>query len=186
MKHEITFSHIVAMDVNGIIGIKGSNKLLWDIKEDLKYFKTLTKDKFVIMGRNTYESLPGPLKNRKLIVVTSDLSYESSDLVATSIEDAILLAKLLSKHGDEVFIAGGESIYRQTKDYITKSYITVLYTDLYDSLVKINSRDSISTYISTDYFNLIDYKRSESQYVKDHISGQNLDIAFYELTRVSN
>ena len=61
-------SAIVAVDNNWGIGFNG--KLLERIPEDMKYFKALTDDHMIIMGRKTWESLPGPLPNRFLLVLT--------------------------------------------------------------------------------------------------------------------
>ena len=66
-------SIIVAIANNNIIG--GDNKLLWHISEDLKRFKEITSGNTIIMGRKTFESLPGVLPNRKHIVITRDKNY---------------------------------------------------------------------------------------------------------------
>ena len=66
-------SIIVAIAENNIIG--GDNKLLWHIPEDLKRFKAITSDHTIIMGRKTFESLPGVLPNRKHVIITRDKNY---------------------------------------------------------------------------------------------------------------
>ena len=66
-------SIIVAIAENNIIG--GDNKLLWHIPEDLKRFKAITSGHSIVMGRKTFESLPGILPNRKHIIITRDKSY---------------------------------------------------------------------------------------------------------------
>jgi len=82
-------SIIVAVAKNNAIG--KDNKLLWHLSEDLKRFKKLTSGHFIIMGKNTYYSLPKrPLPNRTNVVIT-DIPGEQIDncIMAYSIEDAI-------------------------------------------------------------------------------------------------
>jgi len=113
-------SIIVAVAENNAIG--KDNKLLWHLSEDLKRFKRLTSGNPVIMGKNTYFSLPvRPLPKRKNIVIT-DVPGERIDncIMAYSIEDAI--EKMDSDK--ENFIIGGASIYRQFMPYADKLYIT--------------------------------------------------------------
>lgn len=103
-------------------GIGKDNELLWHISEDLKRFKRLTTGNTVVMGKNTWESLPRrPLPGRKNIVLT-DNPKEIIDNAVTcfSIEDA------LSKCSpdEEIFIIGGGSIYRQFMPLADRLYIT--------------------------------------------------------------
>ena len=69
-------SIIVAIAENNLIG--GDNKLLWHLSEDLKRFKEITMDNTIIMGRKTFESLPGILPGRKHIVITRDEKYNTT------------------------------------------------------------------------------------------------------------
>ena len=93
---------IAAVDVNWAIGYK--NKLLVSIPDDMKFFRQTTTGKVVVMGRKTLESFPNgqPLKNRVNIVLTSDKNYNSED----------------------VYVIGGESIYRQLLDECDVAHIT--------------------------------------------------------------
>lgn len=103
-------------------GIGKNNELLWHISEDLKRFKKLTTGNSVIMGKKTWESLPKkPLPNRKNIVLT-DNPHETIDnaITAYSLEDS--LAKCTP--GEEIFIIGGGSIYRQFMPISDRLYIT--------------------------------------------------------------
>jgi dihydrofolate reductase len=103
-------------------GIGKDNELLWHISEDLKRFKKLTTGNTVIMGKKTWESLPKrPLPGRKNIVLTDDPKdcFESSE-TAYSIDDAI--AKCLP--GEEIFVIGGGSVYRQFMVIADRLYIT--------------------------------------------------------------
>lgn len=113
-------SIIVAVAKNNAIG--KDNKLLWHLSEDLKRFKTLTSGHYIIMGKNTYFSLPRrPLPNRTHIILT-DVPGEKIDdcIMAYSIEDAI--SKM--NPDQENFIIGGASIYRQFLPLAHKLYIT--------------------------------------------------------------
>ena len=118
-------SIIVAVAKNYAIG--KNNLLLWHIPEDFKWFKSKTSGHTVIMGKNTYFSLPKrPLPNRRNIVI-SDIKGEIIDgaEMAYSIEEAIELAD----SGKENFVIGGASIYRQFFKLSQKLYITWVYKE---------------------------------------------------------
>ena len=113
-------SIIVAIGKNNEIGYK--NNLLWRISDDLKRFKKLTTGNTVIMGRKTFESLPkGALPNRDNIVITrnQNLKFENC-IMAYSIEDAIEKADKTK----EIFIIGGEQIYKSAFALTDKLYLT--------------------------------------------------------------
>jgi dihydrofolate reductase len=104
------------------LGIGKDNNLLWHIPEDLKRFKKLTYGKTVIMGKKTWESLPKrPLPGRKNIVIT-DVQGECIDcsITAYSIDDALRKCE----KGEEIFIIGGGSIYRQFMPVADRLYLT--------------------------------------------------------------
>jgi dihydrofolate reductase len=97
---------ILARAENGVIGVDGG--LPWRIPADLRHFKQLTKGRPMIMGRKTFESLPGLLDGRRHIVLTRDSEWaEDGAEVAHSVEDALRLA-----NGPHVCIIGGAEIYR--------------------------------------------------------------------------
>lgn len=115
----VNITLIAAMDNNGLIGV--NNDLPWRISEDLKRFKQLTTGHTIIMGRKTYESLPGALPNRRNIVITSDREYKRPGIdVVPSIEYAIRLADKT----EENFVVGGASIYDQFLPFANKMYLT--------------------------------------------------------------
>jgi dihydrofolate reductase len=103
-----TLTLIAAVARNGVIGI--DNRLPWRLPADLQHFKALTMGHVVIMGRKTWESLPGkfrPLPGRRNIVVTRDGSYHAEGAtVATSLAAAIAAAD-----GGEAFLIGGAELY---------------------------------------------------------------------------
>lgn len=113
---------IVAVDSNWAIGKE--NKLLVSIPADMKYFRETTKGNIVIMGRKTLESFPGgmPLKNRVNIVITKNPDYKVKDaIVVHSVEKAIEESK---KYEGEVYVIGGESIYRAMLPYCKTALVT--------------------------------------------------------------
>lgn len=120
-------SIIVATANNNIIG--GDNKLLWHISEDLKRFKEITSGNTIIMGRKTFESLPGILPNRKHIVITRDKNFNvDSDMV----EIIHNLDDVISKYensNEEAFIIGGGEIYKATLPFTKKLYLTKVKQD---------------------------------------------------------
>lgn len=105
-------SVIAALAGNRAIG--KDNKLLWHIPDDLKRFKTLTMGKPMIMGRKTFESLPGILPGRLHIVVTrgpEKIETHENVIATRSLQQALDTAKTMS--AVEIFIIGGGEIYRQ-------------------------------------------------------------------------
>ncbi len=113
-------SIIVAIAENN--GIGKNNDLLWHISADLKRFKQLTLDHTVIMGKNTYLSLPvRPLKNRRNIVITDNADDHFDGCVTVfSVDEAIKNCP----ENEESFVIGGASIYRQFLPYTDRLYLT--------------------------------------------------------------
>lgn len=115
-------SIIVAIAKDNVVG--KDNKLLWHISEDLKRFKKITTGKKMIMGRKTFESLPGILPNREHIVLTRDNNFNvDSDKVTIEHDFNSVLQRYL-KCEDEVFVIGGAEIYKQFLPYAKKLYLT--------------------------------------------------------------
>ena len=96
-----------------------NNDLIWHFKEDMKYFKDTTMNHTIVMGYNTYKSLPGNLPGRHIIVVTSR-SLEGVDTV-NNID--VIIDKYIDS-AEEIFICGGASIYSQFLPYANKLYLT--------------------------------------------------------------
>jgi dihydrofolate reductase len=119
----MSFSIIVAVADNNAIGL--NNQLLCHIPGDLKRFKQITTGHRVIMGRNTWLSLPNrPLKDRINIVITDrpDESFPGC-LMARSVEEVLELCPA----GDECFIIGGAMVYRQFLHLADKLYLTRVF-----------------------------------------------------------
>ena len=115
------------------------NRLLYHIKSDLTRFRELTTGHAIIMGRKTYESLPnGALPHRRNIVVSHNLKEIEGCEVYPSLEEAVEAAeKPIEATGkpaaapcpisnEEIFVIGGESIYRQILPEAHKLYLTVV------------------------------------------------------------
>jgi len=112
----------VARSDNGIIGRDGG--LPWRLPGDLKHFKTLTMGKPMIMGRRTFESLPGLLPGRRHIVLTRDADWTADGAEpAQSVEDA------LARAGDaaEVAVIGGAEIYALFMDRAARIELTEVH-----------------------------------------------------------
>jgi len=118
----MSISIVVAIGRNNQLGY--NNHLLWSLPNDMKRFKTLTTGHTVIMGRNTYLSLPkGSLPNRRNVVISDDKNdnFPGCEMVS-SIKDALKL----TENDGEVFIMGGASIYRQFLQYADRLYLTIV------------------------------------------------------------
>ena len=114
---------IVAVDNDWGIGFNGD--LLEHIPEDLKYFKTITTNNTVMMGRKTWDSLPKkPLPNRTNIIITSNLNrYNDAEFM--DLFDAKVY--LIHNKNDDIFIIGGGEIYKQLLPYCNRVYVTKIY-----------------------------------------------------------
>jgi dihydrofolate reductase len=120
-------SLLVAMATNRIIG--QNNKLPWHLSADLKHFKSLTMGHIIIMGRKTYESIGKSLPGRINIVVTHQHQFVAPDaIVVNSIDNALKVSKEMSSIS-EVFVIGGEQLYRQTLPICQRIYITEIQRD---------------------------------------------------------
>jgi dihydrofolate reductase len=117
----VQLSIITAFDQNRVIGLQ--NRLPWSLPADLLRFKRLTWGKPIIMGRNTYESIGRPLPGRKNLILSRQfLEYPGCE-VYSNLEEA------LAAHKDEkeIFIIGGENLYRQTLSRVDRLYLTLIH-----------------------------------------------------------
>ena len=106
-------------------GIGNGNKLLVSIPSDMKFFRQTTTGKVVVMGRKTLESFPNglPLKNRVNIVITGNKDYKVKDgVVVHSVEEALQEAGKYPS--EDVYVIGGDSIYRQMLPCCSKAHVT--------------------------------------------------------------
>lgn len=114
---------IVAIDNSWGIGNNGN--LLFHIKKDMEFFRKMTTNKVVVMGRKTLDSLPNgePLKNRINLVITSNKSYKSHDNIIFG--DIHEINEEIKKYDtNDIFIIGGASIYKQFIHRCDTVYVT--------------------------------------------------------------
>ncbi|MBS6397396.1 MAG: dihydrofolate reductase [Clostridiales bacterium] len=114
---------IVAVDRNWGIGYQ--NKLLVSIPEDMKFFRSETSGKVVVMGRKTLESFPNglPLKNRTNIVLTRNTDYQAKGaIVLHSVEE--VLEELKKYAREDIYVIGGDSIYKEFLPYCSVAHVT--------------------------------------------------------------
>lgn len=100
---------IIAVDRNGVMGDK--NTLPWKLSDDLKQFKKETVGSPMIMGSNTFNSLPGILPGREHIVLSTTLYGDANKSVFTSIKNALDYVK--ESDSKKVFVIGGANVVKQ-------------------------------------------------------------------------
>lgn len=111
-------SIIAALDINGLIG--KANHLPWKIKEDLEYFRNTTMGHPVVMGKKTWLSIGKPLDGRINIILTRDINFSIPGcIIANSIQ------QVLEDFSDqELFVIGGEEVFRQFLPFTNKIYLS--------------------------------------------------------------
>jgi dihydrofolate reductase len=116
---------IVAVSRNGVIG--RDNQLPWHLPEDLKFFKSVTMGKPILMGRKTFESIGRPLPGRTNIVISRDPQWHSAGVeVAQSLEAALQQGREAchAAGAEEIMVIGGEQIYRMALPLADRLYLT--------------------------------------------------------------
>ena len=155
---------IAAIGVNRELGY--NNDLIWKIPEDLKFFKDNTMGKYIVMGMNTLNSLPGLLPNRKHIVLTrKDVKLDDSIMVFHSIEELLSFVDMID---EEVMVIGGAMMYSQMIEYADKMILTeindskmadVYFPDFYEEEW---NREILSTHNYNDLnYSHVMYKRKK-------------------------
>lgn len=118
-------SLIAAMSANRVIGNAG--KIPWKMPADMKHFRDITRDKPVIMGRRTFESIGHALPERTNIVMTRDRTMHAEGCrIGNSREEAIALAG----NADEIMVIGGEVIYKEFLSLAHRIYLTIIDVEL--------------------------------------------------------
>ena len=112
---------MVAVAENNVIG--KDNKLIWHIPNDLKYFKSVTSGHKILMGRKTFQSLPGILPGRPHLVLTRDKKFNVDDERVTVLHGMEEVMPYVDSE-EEVFVVGGAEIYKTLLPYCKKAYIT--------------------------------------------------------------
>ena len=139
---------IVAVDKNWAIG--KNNKMMWSIPADMRFFREKTTGHVVVMGRKTLESFPNglPLKQRTNLILSRDRSYKvKGALVLHTMEE--LLEHLKEYDSSDIFIIGGESIYRQFLPYCDTAYVTRI-DHAYDADTYFPNLDELSEWTMTE------------------------------------
>jgi dihydrofolate reductase len=113
-------SFVVAMDENQAIG--KDNALPWYLPNDLKYFKKVTMDKPIVMGRKTYESIGKPLPGRENIILTRDENYSAE---GTTIVHSV--NEVVKMEAPEICVIGGTEVFTLFLPFADRLYITEIH-----------------------------------------------------------
>ncbi len=143
-----------------------NNDLIWHLKEDLKFFKEKTTNHKIVMGMNTFKSLPKMLPNREHIILSHQNARIEGARVFNSLDD---LLEYLNSLDEEVYIIGGASIYKLFMPYANQLLLTEIEEEDGDASVyfpEFNKNDYEKTLISEIEENGIKYK---------HISYRRID-----------
>lgn len=160
-------SIIVAYSNNNVIG--RDNKIPWDLPKDREFFKNKTINHTIIMGRKTFESLKHVLKNRQHIILTKNKNFNVCNENVFVIHDVSEILNYI-KSKEEVFVIGGEQIYKLLMPYVEKIYITRIYKD----------------YKGDTYFPKIDKKEWKiiNRKIGTKDCKNNLNYEYFELERI--
>ncbi len=122
----MTISAIVAVTENNAIGREGG--IPWSLPADLAYMRDLTMGHPLIMGRKTHDSIGRTLPGRLNVVISRNPDYKAAEgsVLVGSLEEALNLPEV--KKAGEVFIFGGEAIYKQAMPLTDKIYLTRVHT----------------------------------------------------------
>ena len=161
---------IVAVDKNWAIGKE--NKLLVQIPADMKSFRKQTIGKVVVMGRKTLESFPGgvPLRDRQNIVLTRDKNYKGKGALVVHTLEA-LLEELKKYPSEDIYVIGGDSVYKQLLPYCNTAYVTKIdfayeadaYFPNLDEMPQwqVTKESEEQTYFNLEYF-FLKYEKKNS------------------------
>ena len=115
---------IAAIGKNNELGV--DNKLIWHLKNDLQFFKKTTMGKNIIMGRNTFDSLPKMLPGRKHIVLSTTVNLNEEIEIYRSIKEFLEVYK---DFNEEMFVIGGAQIYIQFLEFSNNLYLTEINSE---------------------------------------------------------
>lgn len=164
--------HIVACGMNGEIGV--DNSLLWNIPEDLRFFKESTIGHVVLMGRNTFEGLPKPL-DKRITLVVSRSDYDDEDkqfALVWGLDDSVSYSNILNN--DKFFIVGGSQLYSSTLNIVDELWMTQVGREY---------PEADAFYTKPQW--LFDTKPyySKQEIVVDKLSGKRLTIEFLKFNK---
>ncbi|MGD2026579.1 MAG: dihydrofolate reductase [Anaerolineales bacterium] len=120
-------SLIVAASDNGVIGRDGG--IPWRLPADMQLFRRLTMGHYLILGRKTFEAIGGPLRGRKMIVLTRQQDYAAEGCTVTDdLDKAIEIAR---EDGEmEAFIGGGAVVYAQALPLADRIYLSRVHAEI--------------------------------------------------------
>lgn len=146
---EMTLNIIVAHGENNEIGL--DNQLLWKLPTDMKRFKEITTGHTVVMGRKTFESIGKLLPNRENIILSSQpvLDFPKEAKVTDSIEPILQQSK-----DREIFIIGGEQVYKAFLPFADRLYITTVKGKFKADTYFPSYKHLLDNYTATDYQHL--------------------------------
>lgn len=149
---------ILAIDKNGCIG--KDNTLPWSLKDDLKHFKENTLNAPIIMGANTYKSLPGILPNREHLVISNTLEGNENISVFTTINET--LEYLKESNIEECFIIGGSNLVKQFCELklIDEYILTQVNTEVIDGDTFIDIDEDLELF-KWEYFKEENFEKNE-------------------------
>ncbi|MDG1666485.1 MAG: dihydrofolate reductase [Hellea sp.] len=154
-------SLIVAKSLNRVIGLNGN--LPWRLSSDLKFFKSTTLGKPVLMGRVTWESLPFPLPGRPNLVLTNNKNYlaEGAEIFNSADEMIARGYELAGQMNvDEVMLIGGAKLYASQMKYCDRLYVSevnatiegdVYFPEIDTNIWKLVSETEFSKDVKDDY-----------------------------------
>ena len=116
---------VVAVADNDVIG--RGNTLPWHLPADLAHFRRLTLDRTIVMGRRTWESLPGPLPRRRILVLTRDPAFHADGCTPVRSLDAALAA---ATGEEQLMIVGGASLYAEALPRAERLYLTRVHAQI--------------------------------------------------------
>jgi dihydrofolate reductase len=126
-KKKMNISLVVAVAENGVIG--KDNNLLWKLSADLKRFKNITSNHYILLGRKTFESIEKPLPNRTSLIISRNFECDFENcFVFKTINEAIVFAA--EKDQEEIFVIGGGEIYSQTLPLANRIHLTLVHTEI--------------------------------------------------------
>ncbi len=120
-QHTMIISIIAAMAENRVIGRE--NELPWDLPSEHRRFKAITMGHPVIMGRRTFESIGHPLPGRRNIIISTQQGYSPEGCTVVNDLRAAITA---CGDADEVFICGGEAVFREAMPLADRIYLTIV------------------------------------------------------------
>ncbi len=185
---------IAAIANNLVIGKHGM--LPWNIKEDLQHFRNITLNHIVVMGKNTYLSLPsGPLKDRINVIVTSnpDIFRQHENTIFTEIKDLEEVLDYLFYDFPEktIFIIGGVELYKKFIPQASKLHITyidkavegnILFPPFFEHSLKQYS-EKFYSYNEKAFYRFLTYEKATSQIINNDIRYLKL---LYAITKMGS